>query len=164
MKILTTLAVCLFCIGLVTGCNSDTVGDSAADVESRNGAQSTIILNPANFTFYVTQDDADPVHTVGISNTGNGTLEWSVSSTTSWLTLSPPSGKSSGNTATSFSAKASLSGLAAGNYSGTITVMGDNASNNPQTIPVTLIIGASASSPSPPFTTSSTPPPSPFRG
>jgi len=157
MKIVTMLGGALLGLALVAGCTSDS-GDSSADAKSRNAAQPTITLNPANFSFSVTQGDADPVHTVDISNTGNGTLDWSVNSTTSWLTLSPMSGRTSGNTPTTFSVKANLSGLAAGNYSGTITVAGDNASNNPQAIPVTLIISASTSSPSTPSTTSSSPP------
>lgn len=161
MTVMPTLHVCLLCLALVTACSGGGSGDSPEAAQSGNGTQPTIGLSPTNFTFSVTQGDANPVHSVEIANTGNGALDWSVSSTTSWLSLSPSTGRSSGTTSMAFTATANLSGMAAGTYSGSITVVGDTATNTPQAIPVTLIIAAlpTSTSPSPSPTTSSTSPP-----
>lgn len=163
MMVIATLRVCLLCVALVTGCSGGgSSGDSleAAKSGNGNGIQPTINLNPTNFTFSVTQGDANPVHTVEIANIGNGALDWSVSSTTPWLSLSPSAGRFSGNTSMTFSATANLSGMVAGTYSGSITVIGDSATNTPQAIPVTLIIAGlpTSTSPSPSPTTSTTSP------
>jgi hypothetical protein len=159
MMVIRSLWVCLLCLALVTGCSGGaSPGESAEAARSGNGngVQPTIGLNPSNFTLSVTQGDANPVHTVDISNTGNGALDWSVSSTTPWLSLLPSVGRSSGNTPMAFTATANLSGLAAGTYSGSITVIGDSATNSPQGIPVTLIIAqAPTPAPTPPAPTAS---------
>jgi BACON domain-containing protein len=164
MMVIPALRVCLLGFALVTGCSggeSPGDGPEAATSGNGNGIQPTIGLSPANFTFSVTQGDANPVHTVEIANIGNGALNWSVSSTTPWLLLSPSTGRSSGNTSMAFTAAANLSGMAAGTYPASITVLGDSATNTPQAIPVTLIIAAlpTSTSPSPSPTTSSTSPP-----
>jgi len=164
MTVISTLRVCLLCLALMTGCSGGgSPGDSpeAAKPGNANGIEPTIGLSPTNFTFSVTQGDANPVHTVEITNTGNGALDWSVSSATSWLSVSPSAGRSSGNTAMSFTATANISGMVAGTYSGSITVIGDSATNTPQAVPVTLVIAAvpTSTSPSPSPTTSSPSPP-----
>ena len=159
MMVFIRLRVCLLSLVFLTGgcTGGDSSGDNVTAAKPGNGssAQPAMTLSPINFTFSVTQGDANPVHTVEISNTGNGTLDWSASTTASWLTLSLSSGKASANTPTTFTAMANLSSLTAGTYSGAITVNGD-ATNGPQAIPVTLIISPLTSSTSPP----SSPPPS----
>lgn len=135
----TTRWGCLLYFTLLIGCGHS--GDSAGN--SGSGAGPTIGLNPTNLAFSVTQGDANPVHTVDISNAGNGAFDWSVSSTAPWLVFSPSSG-SSGDAPTAFTARANLSGLAAGTYSGTITIVGVDAVNSPQVVPVTLIIAPTA--------------------
>jgi hypothetical protein len=74
-----------------------------------------------------------------ISNTGTGTLSWAVGDTATWLTLSPTLGTNAGTV----SASVSLSGLAAGTYSGTITVSATGATS--KTIQVTLTISSTTS-------------------
>ena len=108
----------------------------------------TISLNPTSLTFSAIQGGTDPAgQAVAISNSASGTLTWSVSTTASWLTLSPLSGTAP----SSFNATASISGLAAGTYSTTITVTATGATNTPQTIPVTATVSAP-----PPTTSTST--------
>ena len=140
--VLTARRVCLLCFLLLTGCSGGSYDNSlsAANAGPENDLRPTINLSPTNFAFSVTQGDANPVHTVDISNTGNGTLDWSASTTAPWLALTPSSGAPSGNARMSFSAEANLSSLAVGTYSATITVIGVGATNTPQAIPVTLII------------------------
>jgi hypothetical protein len=77
--------------------------------------------------------------TFSISNMGGGTLSWTVSDNTAWLTLSPVSGTNTG----SVSATVNLSGLAAGTYNGTVSIAATGATT--KTLPVTLTV-ANASS------------------
>jgi hypothetical protein len=69
-----------------------------------------------------------------ISNSGTGTLNWSVSDNKAWMKVSPTSGSNSG----AVQVTASKSGLSAGTYTGAITVAAANASNSPRTINVTF--------------------------
>src|SRR5262249_42815676 len=117
---------------------------------------STISSSPTSFAFSVTQGDTNPVHTVSISNSGRGTLNWSASTSASWLTLSASTGTASGNTSDTITATADLTGLATGTYTASITVFGVGATNNGQSIPVTLTISPAAFSTSSSTTTSAT--------
>lgn len=75
-----------------------------------------------------------------ISNSGDGTLNWSVSDNKSWLSVSPSSGQNSGTVTVT----ANASGLSAGTYNGTVTVSDSNASNSPRTVSVTLNVSGSS--------------------
>jgi len=116
-----------------------------------------ISLSPTSSTFTVTQGDTTPVaHTVTISNSGNGTLGWGVSTTAPWLSLSPNSGTASSTDPGSLTATVNSAGLAAGTYSTTITVSGSGATNTPESLPVTLTISAPTSTTSTSTTTTPT--------
>lgn len=69
-----------------------------------------------------------------ISNSGTGTLNWSITDNKAWLSTNPTSGSNSGQVTVSIN----IPGLDAGTYTGTITVSDPNASNSPQTVNVTL--------------------------
>ena len=79
--------------------------------------------------------------TVSITNTGTGTLNWSaaVNTTTggAWLSVSP----ASGTAPSTLSVSVDISRLAAGLYSGTITISSTGATATPATITVTLALG-----------------------
>lgn len=110
----------------------------------------TISLSPTSLAFSATAGGSDPAaQTVTISNSGTGTLEWSVTTTAAWLSLSPVSGTAP----SSFTAAVNIAGLAAGTYSATITVTGVGATNTPQSIPVALTVSAPTLSSSTPTTT-----------
>ncbi len=107
------------------------------------GLNPKISLSPTGLALSAIQGGSDPAtQTVTISNSGKGTLDWSVKTTAPWLALSPVSG----TTPSSFTATAIVAGLAAGTYATTITVTGTGATNTPQTIPVDLTIVVSTSS------------------
>ena len=100
----------------------------------------TIFRSPATMTFTAVAGGANPAsQTLQISNSGGGTLNWSVSANQTWLTLSPSSGSSTGEI-DNVSVSASISGLAAGTYSATITIAAPGATNTPQTTAVTFNI------------------------
>lgn len=99
----------------------------------------TMSITPTSVELIGTQGGSNPSAAVALSNIGSGILGWTVTSDLPWLLLDPPSGIAP----SSFTATANLTGLAAGTYSGAITVTETGASNSPQTIPVNLTIAAS---------------------
>ena len=72
--------------------------------------------------------------TVLVSNVGDGALNWSASSETSWLSFTPSSGTGDGILYVSIDS----TGLAVANYTGTITITDPHAFNSPQSITVSL--------------------------
>jgi len=99
--------------------------------------------NPSTFT---------PPQTFYVLNTGEETLNWSISSSQPWLNCSPDSGTDFGSVTVSVDP----SGLTAGTYTGTITVSDPNATNSPQKVEVNLTV-ASGDNPSGPFGDFATP-------
>lgn len=97
--------------------------------------QPTISMSPRNLTFNATAGGNNPSsQNVVITNTGTGSLTWAVTDNANWLTATQ-----SGNAVV---ANVTIAGLAAGSYSGVITVTASGATNTPQTVPVTLTIAA----------------------
>jgi hypothetical protein len=96
--------------------------------------------SPSSFSFSATQGGANPPsQTLSIWNSGGGTLAWSVSDDAAWLTLSPTSGSSTGETDT-VTVAVDVSGMSAGSYSATITISAPGATNTPRTVAVSLTI------------------------
>jgi hypothetical protein len=99
----------------------------------------TIGYNPLSFSFTATQGGSNPPNqTLSISNTGGGTLNWTVSDNADWLSLSPTSGTDSGTVTVSVN----IAGLTQGTYNTTITITAAGATNSPVSIPVALTINA----------------------
>lgn len=104
-------------------------------------APAAIGYSPASMGFTATQGGANPAsQALTISNTGGGTLSWTVSDDATWLTPSPASGTGSGSSTISIS----TTGLTAGTYTATVTIIASGATNTPRTMPVTLTITAAA--------------------
>ena len=98
--------------------------------------------NPASLAFSAVQNAGNPAsQSVTISNSGTGTLNWTATSTVSWLTLNGAS-STSGTNSGSFAAGVNISGLSAGTYNGSIAISAVGATNTPQSIPVTVTITA----------------------
>ena len=147
------LRLTVLCFPLFTGCGAG--GDSALDparanlllAHGQDSQRPTITLNPTTLDFSATQGASNPAdQAVPVSNSGTGTLNWTVSSPAPWLALFPVSGSAPA----SFNATAIVAGLAAGTYSTTITVTATGATNTPESIPVTFTVSIAASSPPPP--------------
>ncbi|NLE60558.1 MAG: hypothetical protein GX616_19605 [Planctomycetes bacterium] len=79
--------------------------------------------------------------TFTVQNTGGDTLNYTISDNVTWLSCSPTSGTSTGE-ADTITVTYSTSSLSAGTYNGTITISDPNATNNPQTITVTLTVNS----------------------
>jgi len=100
----------------------------------------TIAYSPTSFSFSAAKDGPNPSsQTLSIWNSGEDTLDWSVSDDAAWLSLSPISGSSTGEE-DSVTVSVDISGLSAGTHSATITISAPGATNTPQTVPVGLTI------------------------
>jgi hypothetical protein len=119
-------------------------GSQTVNVTMNVPAIPTLSVSPSSLDF----DSAKTQLPFSVSNTGSGSLTWSVASNQSWMTINPVSGTNAGTVNVS----ASRNGLSPGNYSGiaAITSNGGNANvtvtmrvapPSPPT-PVTLQAGA----------------------
>ena len=84
----------------------------------------------------VTGQSSPPAQTLTITNVGVGTLNWTASWNSAWLSVAPAFGTAPSNV----SVFANSTGLSTGMYYDTITVSDPNATNNPVLVPVTLIL------------------------
>lgn len=107
----------------------------------------TIGLSPASLSFTAIQGAGNPVaKTVTLTNTGSGTLAWSVSDNAAWLTLNATSGTTNLET-DPITVTVNTAGLAAGTYNAAITLTATGgATNTPQSVPVVLTVTAPATS------------------
>ncbi|MGH7146814.1 MAG: BACON domain-containing protein [Nitrospiraceae bacterium] len=108
-------------------------------------------VSPTSLSFTATQGGANPVtQTLSISNTGAGTLNWTVSDNAAWLRRSPTSG--TGNGAVTLSVTTGT--LTAGTYSATVTVnaIGGSSVSVPVTFTVTTAPVSPPVTPPPPLT------------
>jgi hypothetical protein len=100
----------------------------------------TIAFSPENFNFSATEGCSNPAaQTLGIYNSGDGTLNWSLTDDAGWLSLNPTSGSSTGET-DNIALSVDTTGLSVNTYTATITITASGAANSPQTVPVTLSV------------------------
>lgn len=100
-------------------------------------APPTLFVSPTSLSFSAFQGQGNPASkTLSITNTGAGTVNWTASSSASWLTLSA----ASGTAPTTLTVSVNTSGLSLGVYNANITVTSPGSSGSPQTIPVTLTL------------------------
>ncbi len=94
-----------------------------------------IEVDPASLSFEAIIGFPPPLAQVlSIANSGDGTLTWTASVSSSWLTVNPPGGAAP--TATSINV--SHAALSAGTYYDTIVISSPEADNSPQRVPVQL--------------------------
>lgn len=105
-----------------------------------------------NLSHYYNSSTQFPQELV-ITNTGLGTMRWSLTSDVEWLSMSPDNGVNSGKV--SVSARPPQT-MGVGTYTGTITVDAEGALNTPQEVSVTLAIYQHSAT-NPPFGSLDTP-------
>ncbi|MBW8001314.1 MAG: hypothetical protein FVQ80_04760 [Planctomycetes bacterium] len=99
-----------------------------------------ITLSSTSFEFVAGIGAKNPaIQTLGISNSGSVILNWIASEPCNWLSVSPATGSSTGEIDIT-TLSVDISGLAPGDHSCTLTISDPCASNNPQTVSVTLHI------------------------
>ncbi|HVP09986.1 MAG TPA: hypothetical protein VMV94_02240 [Phycisphaerae bacterium] len=106
----------------------------------------TIALDKTALSPTAAQGSSPPNDTFNVSNTGAGTLNYTITADATWLTATPASGSTTGP-AVPITVQYSTALLAAGTYTATITVSDATATNNPQTIGVTLTINVPTAPP-----------------
>ncbi len=99
----------------------------------------TITRSPSALSPSCTQGSNAGNQSFSVQNTGTGTLNYTITDNQTWLSVSPASGTSTGE-ADTITVSYSTSGLAVGTYNATITISDPSATNNPQTIAVTLTV------------------------
>jgi hypothetical protein len=129
-------ATCIVRLSEVNG-NANDVSDQVFTVES----PSTISLDRTSFNFAYAEGGSVPsAQTLGIINAGGGDLNWDVTSDAVWASSSPALGTGDAYVDISIDP----TGLAAGTYTGTLTVSDPNSTNKSMTAVVNLTIkGAS---------------------
>ncbi len=97
-------------------------------------------FSATQFLFLATLGGPNPdVQVLGISNSGQCTLNWQISGGCGWLSVEPNSGSSTGEV-DGVNLTVDISGLTAGTYNCNLMISDVNASNNPQTAAVTLYV------------------------
>jgi len=122
-------------------------GNSNEETYTPASSDPAISLSTTSLSRTITEGSNAQSQTFTVRNTGGGTLNYSISDNSNWLSVSPSSGTSTGEQDT-ITVSYATSGLSAGSYSATITVTDTNASNSPQTISVSLAVNAQVSPPS----------------
>ncbi len=114
----------------------------SAYASSATATGPVLSVSPASLSLSATVGGSNPAPvSLSVSNGGSGSLSFGAATDAVWLSVSPPSG----NAPQSLSVSAAIAGLAAGTYTGHVTVTAVGAQGSPAVIPVTLTV-----SPAPP--------------
>jgi hypothetical protein len=112
-------------------------------------ASPALAASPSVLSYSATVGAGNPsAQSVNISNSGGGVLSWTAKANQPWITLSTASGSG----ATAISVGTTISGLAAGSYSGTVTISAPSANPATQIVNVSLTLTAATPTPAPPPT------------
>jgi uncharacterized membrane protein YphA (DoxX/SURF4 family) len=115
---------------------------------SQPPAPPIISYSSSSFSFAATEGGSNPLsQTLELWNSGDGALNWSVSEDATWLSLDPISGSSTGEHGF-VTVSVNISGMAAGDYNAAITISAPDATNTPQTVPVSLTVNQPPKRPS----------------
>ena len=102
-------------------------------------------LTTLPFSFMMMQGTtASSSQTFNITNTGQGTLNWTASASASWLSISPTSGATTTQPDV-ITVTVNPTGLTSNVYTAPVTISASGATNSPQQELVTLVITAPAS-------------------
>lgn len=120
---------------------TDPNADNTGTVDVSLHVQGPIIqTSTSSLSFSALLDDPNPPdQTFTISNSGLSTLNWQITETCPWLSVSPTSGSVSTDSNT-VTVSVDIAGLAGENYNCDLTITDPLAENNPQTVSVNLSI------------------------
>jgi len=109
----------------------------------QSGTPATLAVDTQNLSFASTQGTSALTQQLRVANSGGGSLSFTSNATTisggSWLSISPPNGTATPSSPASLTVSAAPGSLAAGTYSGTVTITGTGSTIK---IPVTLSVSA----------------------
>ncbi|MGH9630905.1 MAG: BACON domain-containing protein [Bryobacteraceae bacterium] len=135
--------------GLAAGTYNGTIAVSGGSASQLSipvtltvSSTAALTLAPASLTFdHIIGQPAPATQTVAVGSSGEAISFTAATATTNggaWLGVDPVSGTSPAN----LNVLANPTGLAAGEYTGTVTISGTGATNSPQTVNVTLKVSA----------------------
>jgi len=102
-----------------------------------------IYVTPSSLTFNALVNDSNPApQKINIKNTGSDILNWTINDDSAWLSCTPIGGSCTNET-DEVTVSVNTTGLTPGTYKANITVNAVGASNNLQTVKVTLNIDSS---------------------
>jgi formylglycine-generating enzyme required for sulfatase activity len=104
-------------------------------------APTTLAVSPTALTPNCTAGQNAAAQSFTVWNSGSGTVSYTISASTNWLSCTPTGGSNTGEVDT-IVVNYTTAGLAAGTYNGTITVTAPGAGGSPQTINVTVTVSA----------------------
>ncbi len=119
------------------------------EVQTGSVEKPTISLSRTSLNYGASGSYKTDSQSLTVSNTGKGTLNWTSTTSSNRITVSP----SSGTNTTPITVSLDPTDLEAGTYSGTITISDSNATNSPQTIDILVTVYAQSSSPQGEFAT-----------
>jgi len=143
-----TITVNFSTSGLAAGAYSATITltDPLATPATKNiavnltvNARPVMALSVASIVKAGIAGSSGPQASFAIKNTGGGTMDYAVSKTQPWFSLTPSSGTVVGETDTIY-IDFNATSLARGTYTDTITITSASATNSPLTIPVTFTV------------------------
>jgi hypothetical protein len=102
----------------------------------------TLAVSTNTLSFSGTSGSANPAaQNITISNGGDGSLNWTASSSASWLQLGSTSGSIVNGSPYTLALTPNITGMQPGTYTSAVTIASSNAvSGSPQTVNVTLIV------------------------
>ena len=132
-------------VGSVGPSNETVIGNS--EVEVPVAATPLICCSPKSLSFNATEGGPNPANqTLEISNSGIGTISWTLSDNATWLSENPTSGNStSADDKTVVTVSVNTTGMSAGDYPANINITAAGAINSPWPVPVSLHISLSTS-------------------
>jgi uncharacterized protein (TIGR03437 family) len=135
------------------GLGTDSAGNLYIDDQSNNrirlveaGGPPSITVAPISLTFTAANASATPnSQNLSVTNTGAGALTWSAAAITAsggaWLTATPATGTSvAGQSGATATVSVNPTGLASGNYYGTVQVSSPSSPNTPQVATIRLAV------------------------
>lgn len=94
----------------------------------------SLVVSPVMITFVAVRGQTTPAQALSVSNGTIGSFNWTASSNSPWLAVSP----TSGSVPQAATVTVNPGSLANGTYTGNITIAGSGALNSPQTVAVTM--------------------------
>jgi glucose/arabinose dehydrogenase len=128
-------------LGIMVGGNASSSAFPTADLAAVQivtpaPPPDALVVSPLGLSFGAEVGGPSPAaQTLSVSSAG-ALMTWTVASSQPWLSVSPASGA----TPATLTVTATTAGLAAGIYNATIALTSPDASNSPQTVPVTLVL------------------------
>jgi len=141
-----TLTVAVNSSGMAPGTYNGTVALSAPGASNSPmtipvtmALKSAVLsVNPTTMTFFGAVGLNPNLQNIQIANVGTGSLNWTASNTSSWLGLSP----ASGTAPATISVTPSTTTTGAGTFNDTITIVSNDVTNSPVTVPVSMQVGS----------------------